>query len=97
MFGNDSGEYHADYMLMLYRKDESALYMNSGEALENLLAVWMYILPNRKCTQYKNDDCHLIWCNIGSTPHARSVCCRDGSRWFGAGYDYLRQRCYQTC
>ena len=53
MFGNDSGEYHANYMLMLSRKDESALYMNSGEALENLLAVWMYILPNRKCTQYK--------------------------------------------
>ena len=50
MLGDDSGECHANYMLMQYHKDSSALYVSNDEALEDLLVVWIYIAEQKMQT-----------------------------------------------
>ena len=53
MLGDDSGEYHANYMLMQYHKDSSALYVSNDEALEDLLVVWIHIAEQKMQTASK--------------------------------------------
>ena len=50
MLGDDSGEYHANYMLMIYHKGSSALYVSNDEALEDLLVVWIHIAEQKMQT-----------------------------------------------